>query len=421
MHQLSVKIIFLSNVYPSRPKCEVSCYDRVSDVNSIVVCKRRSFNGSGGLNRIIFKMAYSLKEKKYTVLMIIGKTGNGKSACGNTILGNNTFKSNANAMSVTKSIGEGVARFGERIIKVIDTPGFEDTQFNEEEGLKLVTSESEKVLKLCPDGIHACLIVLRYGSRFTNEEKKTIQRIQQIFGENFLKTFCIIVMTYGDNFFDDHQGDLTFKQWVKQQGTDFKSLYDDCGGKMILLDNKKTDRDDQVRELFNMVDKLGGIYTDKNFEKARKTREAMMVAARLPIIRDETMTEVSYIFQELCKIFQLKTNDVSGSDLNKLKARAEDLLSRNIEQDKGTDVLHDLIEHVTSLISNINGEIRARDEMNKQKSELQSNEANMVNFLLQNEKEKERLFKAVEVIHNDIMQVNRTLLKEEIDRRCIVM
>lgn len=59
-----------------------------------------------------------------TTLVLVGRTGNGKSATGNSLLGNRVFKSRASSSAVTSTCEvQETTRPDGRHLRVIDTPG----------------------------------------------------------------------------------------------------------------------------------------------------------------------------------------------------------------------------------------------------------------------------------------------------------
>ncbi|KAK0046789.1 protein AIG1 [Biomphalaria pfeifferi] len=104
-------------------------------------------------------------------LLLIGKTGNGKSALGNLILDYEACVSEPSATSVTKEVCDDVNEINGRIIKVMDSPGVEDTDWENDEATNSVVNALCQAIVINPQGYHAFLLVVKFGGRFTKEDK----------------------------------------------------------------------------------------------------------------------------------------------------------------------------------------------------------------------------------------------------------
>ncbi|KAL0161982.1 hypothetical protein M9458_041378, partial [Cirrhinus mrigala] len=127
-------------------------------------------------------------------IVLLGKTGSGKSSTGNTIICKTKFEYGMSSKSITRCCQPHLPTVEGRNIKVIDTPGLFDTKSMSEEQL---TAEIVKCVYMSAPGPHAFLLVMGLGVKYTNEEKETVKWIQENFGKEATR-YTIILFTRGD-------------------------------------------------------------------------------------------------------------------------------------------------------------------------------------------------------------------------------
>eukprot|EP00117_Sycon_ciliatum_P045889 scpid81977/ scgid32937/ len=129
-------------------------------------------------------------------ILIIGKTGNGKSTLANVIAGRykgDLFPESPDPNSETQGrpTHTFLVDYGgkEYAVKVIDTVGFEDTRQTKEQ---VLLSLAELAYD-CSDGIHQLLIVTK--DRFTKEEQDAINKTLTVIFQPDVANFTTIVRT----------------------------------------------------------------------------------------------------------------------------------------------------------------------------------------------------------------------------------
>jgi ribosome biogenesis GTPase A len=207
-------------------------------------------------------------------ILIIGKTGNGKSTLANVLTNTSSFAESSGSTSQTKSVQAEIFTHNEQTYQVIDTLGLSDTSLTEKEVLFKIAEIAEYL----QDG-NLCQVLFVIDKRISKEEQEVYRLLQEvILADNDTKELVTLVRS---NFvkFANPQAVAQDLAQIKQQPVLAEILANSRG--ILHVNNPSTDEDQNEYLIIGAA------------EARRETRQIVLnYLADIPNHQVETISDI---------------------------------------------------------------------------------------------------------------------------------
>ncbi|KAM9363246.1 uncharacterized protein ABDE67_014581 isoform 2-T2 [Symphorus nematophorus] len=217
-------------------------------------------------------------------LVLLGRSGAGKSAVGNDILGQEEFESRPESLTaITQECEKKKAVVEGRRVAVVDTPDW----FNSERTPDEVRAQISSCVALASPGPHTFLLCVPLDQP-AKTELQALQAIETVFGPEAVQKHTLVLFTYADRLRESGKtGNNSVEAYIAGQRGDLLKLVEKCGDRFHVMERLGGWRKSKnVAELLEKVDQTvkeagGQYYSCPAFQEAEnRLRQRQVEIAR---------------------------------------------------------------------------------------------------------------------------------------------
>ncbi|XP_026158442.1 uncharacterized protein LOC113127816 isoform X2 [Mastacembelus armatus] len=262
-------------------------------------------------------------------LVLLGRSGAGKSAAGNSILGQEEFASHPDRLtSITQECEKKKALVEGRRVAVVDTPDW----FNSESTPDEVRAQLSSCVTLSSPGPHTFLMCVPLDQP-AKDQLQALRALEVIFGPEAVQKHTLVLFTHADRLrASGKSGDSSIEAYITGQRRDLLKLVEKCGDRFHVMDTGDGRERRNLLELLEKVEQTvreagGQCYSCPAFQEA----ESRVRQRQLEIAKERRGKErrVSYPYMQTVAEAE---EEVREDEIEKTRDEAEmSVSSMNIE------------------------------------------------------------------------------------------